>query len=310
MASETRQLPRTATSRLSALNTALAKNNALGASSFLTTTTKGRLTAIAATYQARYDLIAVKKHDLAVLTSQKYNYALVSRQLNSHFIQVFNLGVERGVFAKEDRAYYQLDINSSSLPDMSSEALLKQVGNNLITGDAARIAGGGSPMAMPDIAEVTTAYTNFDGLLMPHSAAADAYDTAQENLAASNTEADAVIKKVWDEVETYYNEEEPASQRENAREWGVVYVTRGSNKIISGTVSDSVTNLPIAGASVFLENGNSTVTTAADGSFEINTTLMGEQTLMATSDLHENYSAVISLVENENLEHNIVMIPV
>lgn len=310
MSSESRQTPGSNVTRRLAINAADAKNTALGAASFLTAATKGRLIAVKSSYNSRYSALASRKYELGTSTTAKNGLAATSRMLNSHFVQVFNLGVERSVFTKEARAFYQIDINSATVPDMGTEALLLQVGSDLVTGDATRLAAGGAAMAMPSIDDVTKAYNNFDGVSMPHSAALDAFDTAQEALDALNDEADKVIKKVWDEVETYYNEEDAASQRDNAREWGVIYVLVGSNKKVSGTVRDSVTNLPIEGAAVTFLNGLKTVITGADGTYELGTTLMGDQAITSTVLLYNDYSETITLVENQDKTWDILMVAV
>lgn len=310
MASESRQLPQSNISRMSAIDSAAAKNTALGAASFLTAPTKTRLAAIQTAYRTGYNAIAPAKQAMVTLTTTKTGFADVCRTLCSHFIQVFNLAVVRNFFPAADRAFYKLDVNTGNVPEMNTDAQIVQVAKDLKKGETDRTAGGAVAMAMPVIAEVNTAFTNLDGTLMTHSTAVDAYDQAQENLDAQNTEADAVIKKVWDEVETFYNEEEPASQRQNAREWGVVYVLTGSNKTVSGVVTDSVTSAPIEGAEIFFEDGNKKVLSAADGSYSLTTTLMNAQNIIAEHDLYNQYLQEVTLVENENLTWNISMVKV
>ena len=61
---------------------------------------------------------------------------------------------------------------------------------------------------------------------------------------AQRPEADAVVEKVWDEVETFYNEETPASIRRKAREWGIIYVS-DIQLTFNIHAKDSVSNNPI-----------------------------------------------------------------
>jgi len=307
MASETRQLPNSNISRLMALNAAKSKDTAMGVSSFLTAQTKSRLTSIQSNYQTRYDGTAPAKQTMVTLTNQKNPLADISRMFNSHFIQVFNLAVDRSTFPQADRAFYKLDVGTGNVPEMITDQQIIKIGDDLIKGEANRTASGAAAMTMPDISEVNTAFTNLNTVLMPHSTAVDAYDAALEALDGLNTEADAVIKKVWDEVETFYNEEEASSQRQNAREWGVIYVLKGSNKTISGKVFDIDTNLPIAGAKIFFANGNNSVLSDDEGNYSITTTLMSAQRLLAESDLYDNYDETVTLVENENLTWDIKM---
>lgn len=307
MASEARQLPNTNISRLMATNAAKAKDTAMGGSSFLTAATKTRLTTIQGAYQTLYDVIAVKKQAMVTLTNQKNPLAAICKMFNSHFIQVFNLAVERGTFPIADRAFYKLDVRTGNVPEMITDQQITKIADDLIKGEADRVAAGGAAMSMPDIAQVNTAFTNLNAVLMPHSTAIDAYDQALENLDAQNTAADAVIKKVWDEVETFYNEEEAGSQRANAREWGVIYVLRGSTKTISGKAVDFDNNDPIAGARIFFANGNKTVIADDAGNYTTTTTLMNAQHLLAEADLYDNYDEEVTLVENENLSWDVKM---
>jgi hypothetical protein len=314
MATESRQVPQTVVARLKAINEGKAKHTEMGAGSFLTTPTKNRLLAIQTAYQGKYTNISLKKQAMVTLTNQKSIYHTTLQRVCSHFIQVFNLAIERGIFPVQDRTFYQIDVISNEIPNMDAEQNLVLWANNIMTGETNRIAAGGAAMAMPDLAEVQAAYANFDGVRMPHSTAIDAHDQAQEELAALNPEADAVVKKVWDEVETFYNEEDASSQRQNAREWGVVYVLKGSTKKISGHVyeDDGTGPVPdgsraIANVRIFFENGLKEVVSDANGYYELTTTLMNIQKLQAENVLYLDYAEDVTLVENENLTWDIKM---
>ncbi len=310
MSSESRSLPNSNSGRMRTLDAAGAKNTAMGVGTILTNPTKARLVSINVTYRSKFDLIGASKHDMALLTSQKSGFAAACKKVCSHFIQVFNLAIDRGIFVPADRAFYKLDITTGNVPDMNTDEDIIEVAKDLIKGESDRTNAGGIKMTMPDIQEVQVAFDNLNNIVMPHSTAVDAYDQAQENLNALNTEADAVIKKVWDEVETFYNEESPASQRQNARQWGVIYVQVGSPKTITGTVRDATTNELLAGASVFFSNGNKTATSGLNGTFELNTTLMNDQEINAEDDLYNDYTSIVTLVENENATVNILMVKV
>jgi len=308
MSVESRRRPNTNVSRLKALSAAKTKNDLLGAGSFLTTNTQNRLNAITADYGVKYHAIGLAKNALAVATVEKTETLTALRTLVSHFIQVFNLGVVRQVFNATDRTFYHIDVSSAAVPPIANEADLALVANNLVTGDPDRITAGGVPMAMPPITEVANALTNYNKAAETHTTATDAYDAALEAQDALNPEADKVIKKVWDEVETYYNEESPESQRQNAREWGVIYERKGSEKTITGMVTDQATNAPLAGATVKLEDGTNTATTGADGKYELTTVLMGEQIITARLANYADYASEITLTEDENNVWNITLV--
>ena len=307
MSSESRIIPKSNIGRLTALNNAKNKSDLMGAGNFLTPSTLSRLTAIQASYLLKYDAIYPATHALSVLTEKKSQTREECATYTSHFIQVFNLAIRRGVWDKADRAYYKLDVSSNAVPPLSSDDDVKNWAYNVVKGEADRIAGGGSAMINPSAAEVDAVYTDFKLDFNHHSTASDLLDTAQEELDALNTEADKVIKKVWDEVETFYNEEEPESMRANALEWGVVYNRVGGEKIITGTVTDLATGLPLEGVSVKFENGIKTVTTAANGQYSLNTTLMDDQIITAKLATYADYAASLKLTEGENMVWNIVL---
>lgn len=308
MASETRRLPQTQLSRITALDAATAKNTSTGGA-ILSSATQGRLATSNTAYRTGYDALAPLKQSLAALTAQKAVYFRTLSMKCSHFVQVLNFEIAEGNLMAADRDWYKLPASKDSLPDMSSEAELDQVAKDLLKGEADRIANGGTALVYP-IARVQQAFNDFDNILMPHSVATDALDDAQEALDTITPEADKVIKKVWDEVETFYNEEAPASQRQNARQWGVIYVLQGSSKHVDGFVTSRTTGQPIVGAKVHFENGTVIAITDANGFFELNTSLMGVQKLQAQENLYHDFELDITLVENENVEElQIKMVP-
>jgi hypothetical protein len=141
----------------------------------------------------------------------------------SHFIQVFDLGVARKKFPKAARAYYQLPASSKKLPRLHREDDITHWGDNLVAGDANRIANGGAAMSNPSIAEVQTVVDDFRTKNLDQSNKKDAYGRAQKEVKKLVPEARKVIRKVWDEVETFYNEHAAPNKRRKAREWGIVY---------------------------------------------------------------------------------------
>jgi hypothetical protein len=285
---------------MNALDAAYAKDNATG-NTIITTPTRTRLAASRSPYRTAYDALAPLKQDVATKTADKLVASNSLRMCVSHFVQVLNFMIDEGLATGADRAFYNIATSSKSVPDMSTEDELKTVAADVIAGEANRIAAGGTANYYP-IARVTAANTNFVNMLMPHSTAVDALDAAQEALDALTPETDKVIKKVWDELETFYNEELPASQRQNCREWGVKYVLRGTNKHVDGFVKDINTNNAVADAEVRFENGNTVVVTDANGYFELNTTLMGAQKIQVSHNLYHDFEQELTLNENENIE--------
>ena len=286
MSSISRKLPDSNVTRRAALNNAKNKKDLMGASNFLTAPTTTRLDNSQAAYAAKWLIVDTKRFEKNTASDAKDITIPVARQFASHFLQVFNLGVERGVFPKAARTLFGMTEDNPTLPEMISDEQVLQVCSDIVLQDAVRVAAGGTAMAMPSTAQLNTVFLAAKCDYDDFSTIRDEYDQALEDLAALNPEVDKVIKKVWDEVETFYNEESPESMRDNARVWGVVYVIIGVSKTISGTVKDA-NGVAVAGILVRMKKGTNTATSADDGSFSFTTVLMGDEDLWANQQVND-----------------------
>jgi len=279
----TRRLPNSNRTRKAALVNAKQKNDSSPAENPFSATTVTRLDTYEPLYKAAMLQVNLAASELGDKTDEKLPAEEVARLFISNFIQTFNNGVALGIFPKSHRLLYGLPKESSNLPYLGNERALLTIGENIITGDAARIAKGGAPMAMLDIALFTTKFNAWKDLYIAHSNLTDALDTAREALTALNEEADRVIKKVWDEVETFYNEEVKESQRANAREWGVVYITVGQEEAtINIELKSAITGANIPGQ-VYFSGPDATATIGASGIGSETTLFVGLTDATATS---------------------------
>ena len=225
MSTISRKIPATNPKRRLALLDAFAKLENPGINGIIIRpATQSRLVSITPQYNSACNQVNQKKA-LAVTANAQKNKSLSSlRLLVKHFVGVFNFGVERGEYAPFERAFFGIDVNNSNLPDLGSESAVKALAEQITLNDAARLAAGGRPMTNPSAAEVLVALNAYNTDAANASVAYEFYDKAQETLSALNSEANKVIKKVWDEVETFYNEESVESMRGKASEWGVQYI--------------------------------------------------------------------------------------
>jgi len=297
----TRRLPKSNISRELAIRQAHHKMTiVLPPAMALTPNTQTRLAAMETDYPLALNAVAVAQAALSGNTAPKDLAVNRTRTFVSHFIQVFNFGVARGKYPAAHRAFYMLDVSSAALPDLASELDVQLWANRLVEGDASRITAGGLPMANPDAAEVETEREATLLLFANQSTLADALDTAQEALETLNTEADKLIKRVWDEVETFYGEEAPESMRENARQWGVVYITEGPSAILTGLVKNGA-GAPQAGKTVTLVQTGATAVTNAEGRYEISTKQVGAATLRVTEGAPPvDYDAATTIPEDHD----------
>ena len=277
-----RQLPNSNPTRRTALKVGKTKrDNSHIATDVLRATTISRLDILSVDYEKKY-----KEIDDALVDSTKTNATKDKAQTDlflfaSHYIMVMNLAIRRGEIPAQDRAYYQLDISSDALPYMLSEETLLQVGENIVDGDAKRVAAGGVPMSNPTAQQVKDRLSNYQTALIKASETTDKLDIKREALDKLNSEADEVILKVWDEVESYFNNESIESKRANSREWGVVFISTGAPTEINLTVL-LAGGAPAVNYEVNLLQGKGSHFTDAQGKVNFSTTLNGELTVVVT----------------------------
>jgi hypothetical protein len=167
----------------------------------------------------------------AEATLAENNQQLVLHSFVSHFIRVFNMGVERGKYAASDRLYFGLNANQNELPKLRSEQDLVTWAKNLIAGEEKRVsvAEGDKkvkPMANPSIAEVQNELDKFLNVSNKQAEEKQAFDTENKDVLDMLPEIDDLIRDIYDEVEFYYRKETAANRRKLARQWGVQYVSR------------------------------------------------------------------------------------
>jgi len=137
-------------------------------------------------------------------------------------------------------------------------------------------------MANPTIAEFTAIFVATDIVIETLSKAKTALTTAQTTLNGQRTEASSLILQAWNEVETNFSGLDASAKRTAAREWGVKYISIGLAAVVTGTITDSVTGLPLANVKVHISGSGKKVLTDALGKFSINTTLYGDLELITT----------------------------
>jgi len=307
MATITRRLPQSKKTREIALTVAKEKKDSSPPSgNILSANTTTRLDALQPDYEAKMDIVAQKKYALKAKTTAKNAAYKTARTMTSAFIRSYTIGVELGEFEADARALYEWP-SDGTFPKLNSEQDYIDVGKDIIEGDANRVAGGGAPMSRPTIADFTTAYNTFKDLRIEQNNLKEELDIAQEEVDALNPEADGVIKKVWDEVETFYNEEDKPSQRANAELWGVVYITVGVEpSIINGNMIDQGTGLaidPSNNPTVYLEEPDLEVAVDENGNFSTTTTYIGPLTITGSAIGYDDNQQNLTLEEGS--EHTL-----
>lgn len=312
MGTISRQLPKSNVTRRRALVAAYQKLLNPGPNgTIISPNTTVRLSGIHPQYVDGYNLVLQRQAESSAQTANKNATLRQLRLFVKHFVGVFNMGIERRLYTPEQRSYFGIAVDNSNLPVLTSEVEVVELAQLIVTNDPLRVAAGGAPMANPSTADVQAQLDVYLPLAAATSNTRDALDNAQEALEALATEADGVIKKVWDEVETFYNEESPESQRENCREWGVVYVTVGAKATLNFqvTTTDEIP-LPIADAEVKQSETGVIKLTNAEGRTTIETTTSGNNVVFEVSAAgYVTQIVELSFSEGETLSTTVRLLP-
>jgi hypothetical protein len=148
----------------------------------------------------------------------------------SHFIQVFNLSVIRGEIKKEHKLLYQLDPDSSTVPDLSTEAALLKWGKGIIDGEDERVRNGGMPIYNPAIAKVKVHFEMFKEYKSSQKLHQQATNRNLDELAALRKQGDSIILDIWNQIEAKFKYEAPYTRVEKCKKYGIVYYYRKGEK--------------------------------------------------------------------------------
>ena len=139
-------------------------------------------------------------------------------------------------------------------------------------------------MSNPSVAiELKLTHADMKAALASQSNLKDDFDHAQEAVAALRADADSLILRIWNEVETYFSEEDIESKRRYAREWGVVYSESTTDYSLTGKISDT-NNTPLENAAVEVVEAGVTVQTNAQGDYNVPAVPDGVYTIVVSKE--------------------------
>lgn len=295
----TRRLPQSDEGRDRALTTAKnRKDNVAAVDMAITPATGVRLDAIQPSFKGKMNLRSIAEQGQSLASALVNASKAKAIMFISQFFRVFNFGVKREKYSAADRNFYNLPVNSENIPDVNTEPEVIQWGDRVVTGDANRIVAGGAAMANPDAAEVGVEVAAFNTANNNQGGKKTAFDHAQEAVETLRPEADAVIKKIWDEVETFYNEEPAPSMRRKVREWGGIYVS-DITLTFHIHATDSANGNNIAGVVCELVQTNNTHSTDANGLTDIASKITGLATISFSHPDYVSQSIDVDLPEGQ-----------
>ena len=159
--------------------------------------------------------------------SKDYNRKLRKVKLYmSHFIQVVNMAIARGEMSAPERDYFGFGRDQSRVPSFSTEAEVIKWGEILINGEAERMKKGLTLITNPTIAVVKVRYEEFIDAYKFQKILQKNVQRSQEKLIELRKTVDAIITRLWNEVEDHYKDMPDDTRRNYARIYGIVYFFR------------------------------------------------------------------------------------
>jgi hypothetical protein len=156
----------------------------------------------------------------------------------THFIRVMNMAIYRGELPAETRAYYGIATNDPTVPSLNTENELVSWGRRIIDGEEFRIRKGGSPITNPTIAVVKVRFEKYiDALNFNTTLSKRTLEHSRKNNEL-RLEADEIILKIWNEVESYFTGTSEAEKRARCEEYGLVYFFR-KNELSKAVITDN-----------------------------------------------------------------------
>jgi hypothetical protein len=148
----------------------------------------------------------------------------------SHFIQVLNLAIQREEIPASAREFYGLESPGSRVPELRTDRDILDWGKKITEGEAKRIKSGGIPVMMPNISRVRVWYDQFRDGYYAQVTALKSIRRADDQITGVRKEVDALLARVWDEIEAHFRYLPEEEMRERCAEYGIVYVKRRGEK--------------------------------------------------------------------------------
>ncbi len=312
-----RNLPRTNTQRITALRVIKTRLEGLSPAMLnpISPATEARLMAFYPQYTALMQALKGAKATTTGSTTEVTVLRDRARLWVGHgYMSIVNATV-RGTFPKSVLALYGLPLGAKGGPRMKSEANILSAADRLSSGEAVRVAAGGQPIAFPSVAEIMVHADAFKAANEAKSTRKIALADAQRALKTANREADRLILRLWNEVETACSTGDRPSMRRKAREWGVVYVqsrteppTAETNAAM-GIITDSATGKPLRGARAMVAGTDIRAKTNARGRYALPLMDEGEHTVQFSHKGHITAEHTITVTDGQMAIMDVALVP-
>lgn len=305
MSTISRQLPRSVESVWQAIRVAKQKKDSIPpADNLLREATSNTLDSV-------FDSMGTMRHN-RLLAKEAYtantplkNEAIAKlKMFISHFIQHLNDAIARGEIDRSKRVLYNLDENDATVPVMSRAQDVVDWGDNVVQGEADRVAAGGTALSQPSAAQIATLLADAKDKLVVQSKYYTEYNSAQEELQTLLAEVAKFVRQMWAEIESAFAADPDAgSRRAQAEPWGVVYVSVGDKKItVTVRVEDSVTHEPVEGAICEFDKAGFELITNALGQATTTEDYVGPDTLSVEHVDYITQTKAVVFSSDQNLD--------
>jgi len=150
----------------------------------------------------------------------------------SHFIQVMNFAVLREEFPKTIKKYYNLKVDTMTLPKIQTEKQIIKWGEILVEGEQKRLLEGGQPILNPSLANLKNNVELFIDSYYLQKDLIKKTNRYQKKLVEIRPKIDLMIRQIWDKIEKFYEKYPAIIRREKAKIFGINYVYRKNEEKI------------------------------------------------------------------------------
>ena len=225
-----RRLPNTDAARIRALKTAIVKKrNSSDYTIFNVNSAKTEM--LLKTFE-NSQMHYSKSYDAQVEANKKHLKLLKEARLYvSHFIQVLNMCIARGEMKASIKEFYDLAIDSQTVPDISSPENLIEVGTKLVDGEQKRLASGGIPIYNPSIARVKVSFSLFKDAHVAQKVHQQNTNRCLAELSTQRVVIDEILKDIWNQVEESFSSLPEKEKLDKCREYGIIYYYRKGENV-------------------------------------------------------------------------------
>jgi hypothetical protein len=222
-----RRLPKTDQTRLAALNTAIRQGEKDG---IYKPVISLKMQHEAKTFLSQYEQ-SLSNYKQAVNNQKEsikkaHSNVKQTRLYISHFIQVLNMSIIRDELKKTVKTFYELDPESNSVPDLTSEKAILKWGERIIKGENERMRSGGTPIYNPNINKVKVYFDIFKENINEQKIYLSNINRYSEAVQKMRNKCDEIILNIWNEVETHFSDMPWKDRIDNGKKYGLIYYYR------------------------------------------------------------------------------------